>query len=73
MAFEALKIEIEMLLEQLAERPRDQHELSHQILEKLNAMKAFGMPLPDDLVDLEAALESEFEAQARATRDDGQR
>jgi hypothetical protein len=72
MAFEKLKIEIEMLLGQLAERPHDQHELSLQILEKLNAMKAFGMPLPDDLVELEAALESEFENEA-ASRSDDQR
>jgi hypothetical protein len=34
-------------------------------MEKLNEMKAFGMPLPDDLVKLEAALEAEFAADMR--------
>jgi hypothetical protein len=34
-------------------------------MEKLNEMKAYGMPLPEDLVKLEAALEAEFAAERR--------
>jgi hypothetical protein len=31
-------------------------------MEKLNEIKAFGMPLPQDLVEMEKALEAEFAA-----------
>ena len=42
--------------------PTDRHELYLQILQKLNELKAYGMPLPADLVQLEKRLEAEFEA-----------
>ena len=45
--------------------PEDRHELYFQIMERLNKMKAVGMPLPEDLVRLEAALEAEFAADKR--------
>lgn len=62
MAFDALKAELGLLLTQMQNEPADRHELYLQVMEKLNAMKAFGMPLPDDLVRLEEALEQEFTA-----------
>ena len=65
MAFEALKAEVGLLLTQMQNEPEDRHELYFQIMERLNKMKAFGMPLPEDLVRLEAALEAEFAAEAR--------
>jgi hypothetical protein len=34
-------------------------------MERLNEMKAYGMPLPEDLLQLEAALEAEFAAAKR--------
>lgn len=60
MAFEKLKMDISMLLTEMQNEPEDRHEIYMQLHEKLNEMKAFGMPLPDDLVKLEAALEAEF-------------
>lgn len=60
MAFDALKAELGILLTQMQNEPADRHELYLQVMEKLNEMKAFGMPLPDDLVRLEQALEHEF-------------
>jgi hypothetical protein len=42
--------------------PEDRHELYLQIMQKLNELKAYGMPLPDDLVQFEKRLEAEFEA-----------
>lgn len=60
MAFDALKAELGILLTQMQNEPADRHELYLQVMEKLNAMKAFGMPLPEDLVKLEEALEHEF-------------
>ncbi len=45
--------------------PEDRHELYLQLMEKLNEIKAYGMPLPQDLVDLEKALEDEFAEEKR--------
>jgi hypothetical protein len=66
MAFDDLKAEVALLLTQMEDQPEDRHELYQQIREKLNEMRAFGMPLPDDLVRLEKQLEAEFAAAKRA-------
>lgn len=60
MAFDNLKMEISLLLTQMQNEPEDRHEIYLQIREKLNELKAVGMPLPDDLVKLEHDLEAEF-------------
>jgi hypothetical protein len=65
MAFEAIKTEIRALLEQSIEQPEDTHELHQQLIERLNEMKATGMPLPDDLVELERRLTASFDALPR--------
>lgn len=67
MAFENIKAELGILLTQMEneQQPEDKHELHLQIMRKLNEMRAYGMPLPDDLVALEAALEAEFQAGKR--------
>ena len=65
MAFEKLKMDISMLLTEMQNEPEDRHEIYMQLHEKLNQMKAFGMPLPEDLVKLEAALEAEFARERR--------
>ena len=62
MALEALKAEIELLLETLANTPHDRYELYIQLKEKLNEFRVFGNPPPDDLLELEAALDEEFAA-----------
>ena len=48
--------------------PEDWHEVYEQIRLKLNELKAYGMPLPDDLVEFEQDLEAEFEARKEAER-----
>jgi hypothetical protein len=68
MAFENTKAEIAMLLGALQDAPEDRHELYLQIMQKLNELKAYGMPLPADLVELEHRLEREFEAEQRDDR-----
>ncbi len=60
MAFDAVKAELGLLLTRMQNEPEDRHELYLQVMEKLNELKAYGMPIPQDLADLEAALESEF-------------
>jgi hypothetical protein len=68
MAFENTKAEIGLLLEALKDAPRDEHELYLEIMQKLNELKAYGMPLPDDLVELERHLEHGFAADRRASQ-----
>ena len=63
MAFEDVKAELGILLTQMQNEPEDRHELYLQLMEKLNELKAYGMPLPADLVALEKALEAEFAAE----------
>ena len=60
MAFDQLKMQISLLLSEMQNEPEDRHEIYLQLHEKLNEMKAFGMPLPEDLVKLEQDLEAEF-------------
>jgi len=63
MAFEDLKISINLLLQEMEEKPEDAHELLQQLHQQLNLLKATGQPLPDDLVQLEKRLEEEFESE----------
>ena len=60
MAFDALQAEVALLVNQMENHPEDRHELHLVLLEKLNEMRAFGLPVPQDLLDLEEAFESEF-------------
>ena len=69
MAFEDLKAELALLINQMENQPQDPHELYLRIFEKLNEFKALGLPLPDDLVRVEKELETYFAAQeARAKK-----
>lgn len=60
MAFEDIKAEIGALLTQMQNEPEDAHEIYLQLTEKLNELRAYGMPIPSDLEQLEAALADEF-------------
>lgn len=62
MAFDDVQAELGILMTRMQNEPEDRHELYLQLMEKLNELKAFGMPLPQDLVELEKALEAEFAA-----------
>jgi hypothetical protein len=70
MAFDDLKAELALLINQMENQPEDPHELYLQIREKLNEMRAFGMPLPQDLVAFEKDLEAQFAATMRAAKKD---
>jgi hypothetical protein len=65
MAFDQIKLEILQLLTDMQNQPEDKHEIYLSVREKLNQMKATGMPLPDDLVKLEHELEEEFANEQR--------
>ena len=60
MAFEQLKAQIGMLLGEMNDQPEDLHERYLQVHQELNQMRATGMDLPADLVELEQRLLAEF-------------
>jgi hypothetical protein len=68
MAFDDLKAELALLINQMENQPEDRHELYLQVREKLNEMRAYGMPVPDDLLRLEKELEAEFRAEDRGAK-----
>jgi hypothetical protein len=49
------------------EQPQDVQELEILLREKLNEFRALGLPVPQDLADLEAALDAALD-KARATK-----
>lgn len=61
MAFDNIKAEINILLAEMEKGPKNAEELRLQIHQKLAELKAFGMPLPQDLVDLEKVLDDEID------------
>ncbi|HMM63335.1 MAG: hypothetical protein WA975_02975 [Mesorhizobium sp.] len=67
MALEAIKAEISLLLQEMVNQPEDAHELQEQLREKLQEMRAMGMPLPADLVELERRLGEDAEAPGQIT------
>ncbi|MEL4068741.1 hypothetical protein WKW50_01175 [Ochrobactrum sp. GPK 3] len=62
MAFEDIKAEIALLFEQMVNQPQDAHEIRETVREKLNTLRANGLPLPDDLVELEKRIEKDFDS-----------
>ncbi|TIX39945.1 MAG: hypothetical protein E5V40_14985, partial [Mesorhizobium sp.] len=60
MALESLKAQISLLLEEMVNQPEDQHEIQEQLREKLQELRAMGLPLPADLVELEKRLDDDF-------------
>ena len=68
MAFEEFRIQIAMLMDEIAGNPTDAHELQERLREKLMEMQALGLPLPEDLVGLEEYLEDDLDRAARRRR-----
>jgi hypothetical protein len=66
MAFDDVKAEIGLLLTRMQNEPEDAHELYLQLTERLNELKAYGMPIPDDLKALESALSADFAVERAA-------
>lgn len=60
MAFEQIKAEIAVLLQQMVNQPEDEHELQERLREKLAELRAQGLPVPADLVELEKRLDEDF-------------
>ncbi len=70
MAFDTLEAEISLLLTQMENQPEDQREVYLQLREKVNEMRAYGMPVPDDLKKLMAEMEAAFGSSAGGMKAD---
>jgi hypothetical protein len=68
MSFEDKEAELGLLLTRMQTNPQDWRELYQQLRLKLNELKTFGMPLPEDLIDFERDLEAELAARSDAER-----
>jgi hypothetical protein len=66
MAFEEIQAEIASLINRMNEQPQDVQELEILLREKLNEFRALGLPVPQDLADLEAALDASLDTRDRA-------
>ncbi|MCF6198088.1 MAG: hypothetical protein L3J67_01605 [Hyphomicrobiaceae bacterium] len=60
MSFEDLQAEISLLLTQMENQPEDPHELHELVREKINEMRAFGLPIPENLLKFEKELGASF-------------
>ena len=65
MEWDEVLADLSNLVTQMENQPEDRRELYLQLREKLNEIRAMGMPLPDDLVRLERDLEAEFATEAK--------
>ncbi|MDX8456720.1 hypothetical protein ACWGS9_06810 [Bradyrhizobium sp. Arg314] len=63
MALEAIKAQIDLLLQEMINQPQDEHEIQEQLREKLRELRAMGLPLPADLVELEKRLDDDLDAE----------
>lgn len=60
MPFESIKARMALLLEQMVHQPEDMHELQETLREELSELRASGLPVPLDLVELEKRLEEQL-------------
>jgi len=61
MAFDDLVLSINLLVSEMENEPEDAHEILERLHLQLNQLRATGLPLPDDLVELEKRLERDFQ------------
>lgn len=57
MAFEDWKVRLRMMLEEATHQPEDLHELQEELREEVAKFRGQSLPVPQDILDLEKALE----------------
>jgi hypothetical protein len=55
--FEDLKASITLIMQEIAARPEDRHILQEALREKISELRTMGLPVPQDILKLEEALE----------------
>ena len=63
-----LEAALSLLLDEMEGEQGPSHEVYLRLVQLLDAMRATGMPLPDDLVALERDLAAQFESDARRSK-----
>ncbi|MCB1517656.1 MAG: hypothetical protein KDJ19_08605 [Hyphomicrobiaceae bacterium] len=58
MAFEDLKARVALLFEQMVDEPEDSHEALIKLRETIAELRATGMPVPSDVLEIEQKLEA---------------
>ena len=61
MPFESIKARMAMLLEQMIHQPEDIHEIQESLRAELSELRATGLPVPLDLVELERKLDAQLQ------------
>ncbi len=61
-----LEAELSILLTELEGEPEDVHEIYLRLRQLIASMRAFGMEIPADLVELESRLDGELTAENKA-------
>lgn len=61
-ALSDIENEIASLLQLMTNQPEDVHELAQQIRERISMLRAEGLPVPQDLIELEERLEKDYGA-----------
>lgn len=69
MAWEELEAEANLLINEIDEGAENRRALYLRLRETLLRMRAYGMPLPDDLVRVERELETEFGGPPETTQE----
>lgn len=64
MAFDDLVLSINLLVSEMENEPEGAHEILERLHLQLNQLRATGLPLPEDLVELEKRLERDFQRPA---------
>ena len=65
MDIQELENAVALLIEDMEGDLGDSHEIYLRLQQSLAGMRAMGMPLPDDLVQMERKLGEEFRADAK--------
>ena len=58
--------ELSLLMTEMQGDQGDAHEILMRLKQMIATMRAAGLPVPQDFKDLEAGLDSEFEADAQS-------
>ena len=61
-----LEVALSLLVDQMEGEQGDRHEIFMRLHQMLDQMRAEGLPIPEDLAEMEKTLAAEFEAEAHS-------
>lgn len=63
MDLEEMEAALSLLIDQMEGEQGDRHEIFMRVHQMLSTMRAEGLPIPEDLAELERTLAAEFEVE----------